>query len=131
MAAHTASSTLSVFKLFKAAAARRAGCRNTLRARSSVVSGPPSGVDFLPSMPPLTVIIPRFTSYEPVIVFPSISMLIFVRHVCQTNHSIICRIRPGHSNARRLIRHNGLRGGMSSFRFRILLMAPSVQAWIA
>ena len=40
------------------------------------MAGPPSGVDLLPSMPPLTIIIPRFTSYEPVIVFPSTSMLI-------------------------------------------------------
>lgn len=50
--------------------------RNNLRAKSSLVASPPSCVDLLPSVPPLTVIIPRFTSYEPVIVFPSISMLI-------------------------------------------------------
>ena len=36
----------------------------------------PSGADLPPSMPPLTIIFPRFTSYEPLIVFPSTSMLI-------------------------------------------------------
>ena len=41
-----------------------------------MVEGPPSGSDLLPSIPQLTIIIPRFTSYEPVIVFPSTSMLI-------------------------------------------------------
>jgi hypothetical protein len=40
------------------------------------VAGPPSGADLLPRTPPVTTIIPRFTSYEPVIVFPSTSMLI-------------------------------------------------------
>jgi hypothetical protein len=40
-----------------------------------VVASPPSGADLLPVLS-LTVIVPRFTSYEPVIVFPSISILI-------------------------------------------------------
>ena len=52
-------------------------------------------------MPPLTIIIPRFTSYEPVIVFPSISMLIsFVMSVKPNTpsfagYALVTQIRDG------------------------------------
>lgn len=67
------------------------------------MAGPPSGVDLLPSMPPLTIIIPRFTSYEPVIVFPSTSMLISFVISSQNVESarekletatVFCRVHP-------------------------------------